>query len=178
MNVPTLNTERLILKALADSDAQSLLAYRSDPEIFRYQSWKPTALEEARDFITRYTQSFDQEGTWFQLGIFERNSMVLIGDLGLHFVDDAQVEIGFTIAGAHHRKGYGREAVWSVIDYLFGVMKKHRVTASVDPANLASIALLKSVGMRQEAHFKKSILIDGRWEDDLQFAILEEEWMK
>jgi RimJ/RimL family protein N-acetyltransferase len=81
----------------------------------------------------------------------------LLGDLGVHFLadDGHQVEIGFTIAPAHQRQGFGTLAVVALLDYLFTVLNKHRVFASVDPRNEAPMALLRSVGMRQEAHFGK-----------------------
>jgi hypothetical protein len=40
------------------------------------------------------------------------------------------------------------------------------------PKNVASIALLEKIGMRKEAHFKQSVWIDGRWEDDVIYAVL------
>jgi RimJ/RimL family protein N-acetyltransferase len=52
------------------------------------------------------------------------------------------------------------------------------VYGSVDPRNRASIALLARVGMRQEAHFRKSLWLRGEWVDDLVFAILESEWTR
>ena len=34
-------TERLVLRALRADDAETMFAYRSDPEIMRYQGWEP-----------------------------------------------------------------------------------------------------------------------------------------
>jgi len=63
-----------------------------------------------------------------------------------------------------------------VLNYLFKVLLKHRVTASVDPENTKSIILLERIGFQKEAHFRKSYYIDGKWLDDCVYAILEEEW--
>jgi RimJ/RimL family protein N-acetyltransferase len=178
MKLPIIKTKRLVLKTLTDIDAEALFEYRSKPEIYQHQIWKPKKLEEVKDFIKKYTQGFNIEGTWFQLGIYEKVSNALIGDFGLHFMEpgDSQVEIGITIAKEHQRKGYGQEATKSVIGYLFKELNKHRIIASVEPRNIASIALLESVGMRKEGYFKKSIFIDNKWEDDVVYAILEEEF--
>ena len=40
-----------------------------------------------------------------------------------------------------------------------------------------SVALLERVGMRKEAHFRKSIWFKGEWADDMVFAILASEWL-
>jgi RimJ/RimL family protein N-acetyltransferase len=52
----------------------------------------------------------------------------------------------------------------------------HRRNGSVDPRNVPSLALLRRVGLREEAHFRKSIRSENGWDDDLIFAILDEEW--
>ncbi len=90
--------------------------------------------------------------------------------------DSRQVEDGFSIVPAHQRQGYGTEAVKGLLGYLLGPLGKHRVFASVDPRNEASIALLKRLGMRQEAHFRESLWIKGVWVDDIVFGILRSEW--
>jgi RimJ/RimL family protein N-acetyltransferase len=102
----------------------------------------------------------------------------LVGDLGVHFLadDGHQVQIGFTIAPAHQRQGFGTLAVVALLDYLFTVLNKHRVFASVDPRNEASMALLRSVGMRQEAHFRQSLFSKGEWVDDVVLGLLRSEW--
>jgi RimJ/RimL family protein N-acetyltransferase len=46
----------------------------------------------------------------------------------------------------------------------------------VDPRNEPSVALLKRVGMRQEAHFRESLWFKGEWVDDMVFGILGSEW--
>ena len=56
-------------------------------------------------------------------------------------------------------------------------MKKHRITASVDPRNTKSIALLERINMRKEAYFKKSFWFNNEWADDIVYAILKEEWI-
>lgn len=48
--------------------------------------------------------------------------------------------------------------------------------ASTDPRNVASAALLRSLGMCQEAHFRESLQLRGEWVDDVVFALLAREW--
>jgi len=93
---------------------------------------------------------------------------VLIGDAGIHFLDpeNMQCEIGYTIAKKYQGNGFGREAVSGIIEYLFTKLHKHRITASVDPENTASIRLLEKLGFSKEEI----------WKDDVQYGLLEEEW--
>lgn len=178
---PQITTRRLSLDRLQPGDAGELVDYRSDPSVALYQSWAPASLEEATQFIAEQQQvDFDTPGTWFQFAIRLRESGRLIGDLGLRFPqeDTRQVEVGITISPRSQRQGYGAEALEGVLQYLFGTLGKHRVFGSVDPRNAASIALLRRVGMRQEAHFRESLWIRGEWVDDVVFGILGSEWTR
>lgn len=181
MEGPEILTRRLRLSPLTASDAPAMYEYRSDPEICRYQSFEPGSLEEVEDLIEgQQHTAFDTAGTWFQFAVRQREDGGLVGDIGTHFLagDPRQVEIGFTVSPKYQGRGYGTEAVNGVLGHLFGPLGKHRVFASVDPENKSSIALLKRVGMRQEAHHRKSFWFKGVWVDDLVFGILGTEFGK
>jgi RimJ/RimL family protein N-acetyltransferase len=180
-NVPTpeIVTERLVLTPLRSSDVEALFDYRRNPDVCRYQTWMPRTLDDARRFIDGCQAApFDTPGSWSQLGIRLQDSGVLVGDLGVHCPagEPRQAEIGFTVSPSHQRRGLGLEAVTALLAYLFGTLQKHRVFASVDPRNEPSMALLRRVGMRQEAHFRESLWFKGEWADDVVFAVLQSEW--
>lgn len=179
MPAPEILTERLKLTRLVAADAPALFAYRSDPEVCRYQGFEPGALADAQTFITDLADhAFDTPGTWFQFGIRLRETDELVGDFGIHFPADEphQVEIGFTVAPGHQGRGYATEAVRGVLDHVLGPLGKHRAFASVDPRNAPSLALLERVGMRREGHFHQSVWFKGEWADDVVFGILASEW--
>lgn len=179
MASPEIRTKRLKLTPIATDDAPAMFAYRSDAAVSLYQSFCPNSLLDVEDFILRLQGvAFDTPGTWYQLGIRLRDSGQLIGDVGVHFCSSEQVEIGFTVSPSYQRQGFATEAVTGVLDNLFGQLQKHRVHASVDPRNKPSSALLKRLGMRQEAHFVKSLRVNDEWVDDVVFGILESEWQK
>jgi RimJ/RimL family protein N-acetyltransferase len=173
-----IETDRLRIRILDFKDKETLFAYRIMPEVFAYQSWNPPRMDEVETFIRQNLATPPNTiNTWLQLAICLRTGP-MIGDIGIHFLeDDAQVEIGYTLSPDYQGRGYAFEAVKAVVNYLFLNLKKHRITASVDPENQKSISLLKKLGFRQEGHFKKSILIRGEWCDDVIYAMLEEEWI-
>lgn len=172
-------TARLRLDALRPDDAAALFAYRSDPAVSRFQGWCPANLEQASDFIERQMAvAPGVPDSWTQRAIRLRESGRLIGDLGVHWPEQAEdsVEFGVSIAPEQQGHGYAGEAVRAVFGLLFGQYDRHRIHASVDPRNLASMALLRSLGMRQEAHHRESLWLGGEWLDDVIFAILAREW--
>jgi RimJ/RimL family protein N-acetyltransferase len=176
-NFINIATDRLLLRKLEINDRDDFFTYRSLPEVYEYQSFMPKDLAEVDDFIRNNQSNPNMPNTWFQLALIKRDGDVLIGDIGIHFLEDnAQVEIGYTLAPSYQGKGYASEALKAVINYLFFDLKKHRISASVDPNNIKSIRLLEKLGMRKEAHFIKSYRMGDVWLDDCVYAMLKEEW--
>lgn len=177
----SLETGRLLIRNLEQGDAEDFFAYKSRPESVTYQYWRPNTLGEIREFISgMQSAGLNVPGAWLQLAVCLKDGNVMIGDVGLHFSEDdvSQVEIGYTISPDHQHKGYATEAVRAVMDYLFTVLGKRRITASIDPRNTPSAAVLERLGFRQEAHFRQSVLMDGEWCDDCVYALLAENWKK
>jgi RimJ/RimL family protein N-acetyltransferase len=178
-DVPGIISARLMLDALRVDDAAALFAYRGDPDIARFQSWQPTSIAHAREFIEALAPvRINTPDTWFQYAIRLRDGGPLIGDLGLHFPQDpdSAVELGISIAPAYQGQRFAKEALRAALDYVFRTLGKHRACASVDPRNHASMALLRGVGMRQEAHFMESLRLGNEWVDDVVFGVLSKEW--
>jgi ribosomal-protein-alanine N-acetyltransferase len=63
-----------------------------------------------------------------------------------------------------------------VLDFAFDRLRLHRVEAACLPSNAPSRALLLRTGFQQEGYARNYLLIDGKWQDHLLFAILREDW--
>ncbi|MDX8340959.1 GNAT family protein [Draconibacterium sp. IB214405] len=171
-----LTTKRLLLRPFNGDDKQAFFAYRSDAKANKYQGWIPKTLDDVETFFVKLAAEFNVPDTWFQLAVLDKTNDELIGDMGIHFIDEQQVELGYTIAKQHQGKGFATEAVKAVIDHLFHDLKKRRITASIDPENVASFALLEKLGFRKEAHFVESLFLNDKWVDDVIYALLAREW--
>lgn len=175
-----LHSPRLLLRPFRDSDAETFAAYRSDPQVARYQNWEAAfSLADAQIFISELMEvQPGRPGEWYQLALELKDGGHMIGDCGfhLHLSDARQAEIGFTLAPAFQGQGYGSEAVRRLLDYLFADLKLHRVIAICDALNTASARLLERVGMRREGHFVENIWFKGGWGSEYSYAILRDEW--
>jgi RimJ/RimL family protein N-acetyltransferase len=172
-------TERLVLRALRPDDAEAMFAYRSDPEIMRYQGWDSESLADVRAFIAdNACYRAYAPGSWRQFAITLRTTGELLGDCGVHVPEDKpeQAEFGITLATAFQRRGYASEALRALLRLVFDTLGKHRAFASVDPRNAPSIALFERAGFRKEAHHVESLWLMGEWVDDVIFAMLAREW--
>ena len=72
--------------------------------------------------------------------------------------------------------GYATEAVRRLLGLAFDDFGLHRVIARVDARNDASARLARRLGMRQEAYLVRNEWFKGEWTDELDFALLEDEW--
>ncbi len=170
-------TQRLLCRAFELADLKLFTAYRADPEVARYQSWQDYQYQDALTLFEGLQQTpFGTQGTWMQLALECRQTKSLLGDLALHFIDEQQVEIGFTLASEYQGQGLAREAVQGLLLYLFETLGKHRVSAITDVDNHAAWGLLERVGFRREAHYRDNIFFKGSWGSEYGYALLASEW--
>jgi aminoglycoside 6'-N-acetyltransferase len=170
-------TERLILRRFTAADAEAFAAYRSDPDIARYQSWDaPLPLSEAVQKVEEFGEGDPAAPGWFQYAVDLDG--VLIGDLGLNLDENLmQAELGFTLASAYQGRGYATEAVRGLLDDVFIERKLHRVSAECDARNAASARLLERVGFKQEGLRLSNSWFKGEWTDDLLFGLLRSDYL-
>jgi RimJ/RimL family protein N-acetyltransferase len=174
-----LNTKRLKLRDFLEQDLTTFAAYRSDPDIARYQSWSTYDSDMAKVFFAnQQALSFGEAGTWYQIAITHAETGELLGDCVIHFIDGdgQQVELGVTLAPSSHGHGYGYEALMALNDFIFNQLNKHRIVAFIDVKNSGAIALIERLGFRREAHFVENILFKGCWGSEYMFAMLKREW--
>ena len=176
---PVLSTPRLLLRRLRPDDGPALCAYRSLPEVARYQGWETWGPEDAARLIqSQLNAQPGVPGTWFQLAIIARAGGQLIGDCGLHCWqnDSRQMELGITLSPDCQRQGYATEAFAAVLDFVFGTLDMHRVSAVTAAENHAAAALFRRLGFRQEAHFVEHRWYKGYWDSEFVFGLLRREW--
>jgi RimJ/RimL family protein N-acetyltransferase len=178
-----LRTERLLLRRFREADLPALLAYRNDAGLARFQSWGvPFGEDEARAFIAEM-QAAPLRATWsgLQIAVALAERDELVGDLYLGAGGDLrQAVLGYTLARAYHGRGYATEAARGLLAFVFGDLALHRVTATVDTRNTASVALLERLGMRREGQFLQAYYDEAyaEWTDEYQYALLRSEWQR
>lgn len=139
----------------------------------------PQSSEEIESFIIGLAaREPDLPGAWYHVGIVLRESNELIGDCGLHVLeeDPSQIEFGITVAPPFRFKGFATESMRAIFGYVFDEIGKRRRFGSVHPRNDRSVALMLRLGLRQEAHLVERIRFKGEWADEIILAMLGREW--
>ena len=142
-------------------------------------SWPADALSRAnfRARVARYAEDWrtDQGYNFF---IF-RDDEAIVGGVGLSNIRRGVAEtasLGYWIGEPYARQGYMTAALPLLLDFAFDRLRLHRIEAACLPTNVPSRALLMRTGFQQEGYARNYLLIDGKWQDHLLFAIVREDW--
>jgi len=175
-----IQTDRLRLRPFRADDLEAFVAYRSDPEIARYQSWEcPYPADAAQAFLrSQRGLRFGRPGEWLQLAIVERETGTVCGDCAVRVASDQPrtAEIGVTLAAAHQSKGVATEALTALVRELFDRVGLHRIFAEADDRNVSVHRLLERLGFRCEARLVEADWFKGEWSTLRIYALLEREW--
>jgi [ribosomal protein S5]-alanine N-acetyltransferase len=177
LHLPTLHTERLVIRQLEPADIPAMFVIFSDEAVMRY--WSTEAMRESEQAaellaeIDRYRES----GTLFQWGIALRQSNRVIGTCTLNGLGTPHkmASIGYALGQSHWRQGYVREAVEALLAHAFGPMDLHRVEADVDPRNEPSIRVVEYFGFRLEGLQRERYHIGGEIQDAALYGLLRSE---
>jgi [ribosomal protein S5]-alanine N-acetyltransferase len=164
-------TPRLYLRAFRRADHAAVHAYASDPLVCRYMDWGPNTIEDTAAFLDAvlFTARSD-----YPLAIVDRTDGELIGAVELRVTSapSRRGELGYVLARARWGQGYATEAAAAVLAFGFERLGLHKVSATCDPANVASARVLEKIGLIREGYLREHLLIRGEWRDRLLFAAL------
>ena len=147
-----IETERLTIRPLVETDAEALHEVWSDPEAMRYiPSEPPHTLEESLSRLRRHIERHERSGLslW---AVDERETGEVLGSCGLFPVEGTgpEVEVAYHFARRHWGKGYATEAAAACVEAGLRDAGLPRVLAFAYPENVASIRVMEKIGMRYE----------------------------
>ncbi len=174
-----IETDRLLLRPLdPDRDTDDVYAYASRPDVCRYIPFEPKDRDQVQDWLASRRSTLDDEGQALGLAAESRTTGRVIGDLVLFWRsrEHGCGEIGYVFNPEVHGQGYATEACTAVLELAFEGLGLHRVVARIDARNDPSAAVLRRLGMRQEAYLVSNEWFKGEWTDEIDFAILASEW--
>lgn len=146
--------------------------------------------QEVRQYLEMYLPiSKAQEEEWFEAQLkddsvrifaIETGEGVHIGNIGLHDLDwkNRNAFLGIVIAEKEYwGRGYGSDAILTLLGFAFNEMNLHRIYLSVFDFNQRAIRCYENCGFRHEGRARDSHFQDGRYHDSLLMAILRQEFV-
>ena len=148
-NIKTLETERLILRKLEESDAEEMYKnWASDDEVTKYVRWSTHKnVDETREYIKFENEQCKQDN-YYNWGIVLKETGELIGAIGAFPSEDGRIEQGYNISRKYWNNGYTTEALKKVLEYLTNEVGIHRFRCAHVVLNPASGAVMKKAGFK------------------------------
>ena len=149
-------TERLILRRFREEDLSDLQEYLSDPEVVKYEPYRPMTMEEARENLSWRISTEEM------IAVEEKSTGKMIGNVYLGKRDFDSLELGYVFNRAYWGRGYAGEACNALIEKAFA-QGVHRIYAECDPENESSRKLLERLGFQREGHLRQNVYF---WRDE------------
>ena len=174
---PLIETGRLTLRQVQQSDVNGIFFLRSDKKVLKYLDREPAAtIEEAALWIQKINdlEKNNNAVTW---AITLKPDLTLIGTICFWNItkEHYRAEIGYALNPDHQSKGIMQEAMTAVLDYGFKIMKLHSIEANVNPNNLSSIKLLERNNFIREGYFKENYFFNGKFSNSAIYSLISPE---
>jgi RimJ/RimL family protein N-acetyltransferase len=88
-----------------------------------------------------------------------------------------EAELAYALHHQEWGQGYASEATCALLAFGFTTLGLHRVFATCDPDNRASVRVLQKLRMQQEGHLRENTWMRGTWRDSLLYALLAQEFV-
>ncbi|MGH4138762.1 GNAT family N-acetyltransferase [Clostridium sp.] len=175
---PELESDRVMYREVTSEDVEDIFKIYSDPEVAKYDWYKPIATKnDALSIINRYAKEFQnkEELTW---GVARKYDNKIIGYccLGSFNDDSRRSEIGYGFNRDEWNKGYATEAITVLVKFGFDIMNLNRIEATVTLGNGASVKALKKANFLQEGIVRERSVMKGKFEDDVILAIIRKDY--
>lgn len=171
-----IETQRMILRPWALSDADDFFAYAKHPEVGLNGGWPPHENRGISETVIGY---FIEEGDVWAVELKENGKVV--GSIGLH-KDGKRPhintrELGFSLAAEHWGKGFMTEAALAIVAHAFEEMGLDLLCTYHKTFNERSRRVIEKCGFTQEGILRQaSKRYDGQIFDAACYSILKEEY--
>jgi len=164
------------LRAIEREDIPTFVRWFNDPEVRRYlEMYLPMSKAEEEEWFEARLK--DQSCRIFAI---ETEEGAHIGNIGLHDLDWRNRTAGLAIVIAEKEywgRGYGSDAIITLLDFAFNEMNLHRIYLSVFDFNERAIRCYEKCGFRHEGRAREAFFQDGKYHDNLLMSILREEFV-
>lgn len=176
--LPTLQTERLVLRPFTAADADAVAALVSPREIAGSTISIPHPYDRsiAEAWLATLEGAFAR-GESLTLAVTLRGGGTLVGCVGLS-IDGRNLrgEIGYWTGLEYWGRGYCTEAAAAVVRHGFEVLGLYRIVAHHMSRNPASGRVMQKLGMRHEGTLRGHVLKWGVHEDLEVYGLMRDEF--
>jgi len=171
-----LEGELVRLRALERSDLPAVVRWMNDPEVTRYLLSAPLCgLDEMERWYDQHVGTDDRA-----LALMDESGD-LIGYCGITRLDWGERRCNLWLIIGERKawnKGYGKDAVRTMLRYLFDELNLNRVYLTVDEENHRAMRIYETCGFKKEGIGRNARFKNGRYRNDVSMAVLKREWKR
>ncbi len=177
---PQLETPRLQLTNIAETEASAMLSLYQNKELAQYNAWAEIkTLKQAKQKIKQFAQEFTncQKVRW---GVYLKEPPQLIGNCVLYNLQpiEKQAEIGFNLMPDFWQQGYMSEAIIKILDFLFITIQIQEIEAWTMLKNKNSQKFLEKMGFSLKTQTLQSRLSGENLEIFMIYKLSKQDWEK
>jgi RimJ/RimL family protein N-acetyltransferase len=162
VNVPELQTERLLMRGFREEDLDALAEISADSEVTRWVG-DPDGLsrEDTWRRMAYFVGHWELRG-FGQWALFERDSGLMVGRAGLLRPEGwPGLEVGWLVARQHWGRGFAPEAGRAAIEWARDALGATHIISLIEPHNERSARVAEKLGMKVEGHTK---IVNGEFD--------------
>ena len=178
MQLPEIESERLILRCIEIEDAPDIFEYMQIDEVSDCLFSSCKTLEDTIKHIKVEFLSYEQRELPSPYAIVLKESGKVIGTCNFHTADDTCGEIGFVLNPLYEHQGYMQESLFFLLEVGFDILKFKRIQAMHIVGNLKSERCLKACGFVEEGILRSYYYKEDKPLDMKIYSVLESEWRK
>lgn len=175
---PIIETERLVLRKLLESDAEYWHRNLSDYDVAGLIGMDPLQnVIDTKEIIVSFSNRYEKD-TGMAWAITLQETGAFIGTCSWESLDKHNFsgEIGYDLLKDYWGQGYMTEALRPVIDYGFLNYNLNRIEAHTATINKASRSLLERLGFSLDGISRESAFFRGEFRDGCLYSLLRREW--
>jgi RimJ/RimL family protein N-acetyltransferase len=171
--------KRVVLRRHAPANLAAFLRWYADPEIARLTRYQAGPMRP--DEIERFFAARVLGPDTLALAIHVLETDRLVGTCAFSQLDGDNGSALYHITLGEHDawgRGLGTEATDLMLEHAFDHLGLHRVSLTVFGFNERAVASYRKSGFVHEGTLRQAVSRDGRYWDEIQMAILEDEWRR
>jgi RimJ/RimL family protein N-acetyltransferase len=176
-----LETLRLLLEPILPAHASNLYERMQDERLYRFIPQDPPASLEALtdryDFLSA-RRSPDGQEAWLNWAVRERSSGEYAGTLEATVHDNGTATVAYMVFVPHQRRGFAAEGCGRLLQHLFEDYRLGMVATEIDTRNVASIALVESLGFERVGFQEDADHFKGSSSDEYRYEVEESVWSR
>lgn len=175
---PVIETERLILRRIAVSDADDMYEYSRREDVTQFLLWDAHPDPLYTEHYVRYLQERYAVGDFYDFALELRATGKMIGTAGFTTFDlpNRSAEIGYVISPDYRGQGYAPEAVAALLALGFTHLDLARISAVCMKDNAASLRVMEKCGLKREGLLRCAVYAKGKMQDVHLSAITAEDY--